>query len=101
MALFVPERCRSCEVLPSHAWFRAIEETDANRTPNCCLRNVDAYNLTGSRRGCAKVRHVESSLWTEGHCRRNDETSSYILDITVNLHPHNLAGTGSRITGGI
>jgi hypothetical protein len=78
-----------------------IKETDANRTPDCCLRNVDAYNLTGSRRGCAKVRHVESSVWAEGHRSRNDEASSDILDVTVSLDPHNFAGTGGRITGGI
>ena len=95
------KRRRSCEVLPSDAWFRAIEETDANRTPDCCLRNVDAYNLTGSRRGCAKVRHVESSVWTEGHPSRNHEASSDILDATVSLDPHNFAGTGGRITSGI
>ena len=81
---------------------RGLErEAITNRTGHCGLWDVDAYDLAGSRRGCAEVRHVKLPIRAKGHGRRNDETGSDILDITVSLHPHNLAVTGSRITGGI
>src|ERR1017187_9586575 len=81
---------------------RGLErEAITNRTAHCGLWDVDAYDLAGSRRGCAEVGHIKFPIRAKGHGRRNDETSSDILDITVSLHPHNLAVTGSRITGGI